>query len=314
MWFTENASPGALARISLPPTVEAAPWGQSATTPRCLPRRSGPNAQSTEFYFEYGPGEDTAKKSATASAGAAGTTSRSRIGSRTSSPRPKYHYRVVATNDSGTHAGSRRRVHDRRPRAEPEFAAGSWPSPTAASASSARVAAGAGSPAGAPSCPVGTALDTRRGSVKLTSAAGAARPRPAPSAAACSRCASRARAAAAWTSTCAAATSGAVLAQRRPRRGAARGAQLRAPRADGRGPSPLGPRQRRAASAPTAATATPPCAARAGSPRTAATARFTRVTRGAVVVRDLARRRNVVVRAGHSYLARKRSPAARTRR
>ena len=30
---------------------------------------------------------------------------------------------------------------------------------------------------------------------------------------------------------------------------------------------------------------------------------LTRVTRGAVVVRDLTRRRSVVVRAGHSYLA-----------
>jgi hypothetical protein len=30
---------------------------------------------------------------------------------------------------------------------------------------------------------------------------------------------------------------------------------------------------------------------------------FTRVTNGAVVVRDLTRRRSVVVRAGHSYLA-----------
>jgi hypothetical protein len=34
---------------------------------------------------------------------------------------------------------------------------------------------------------------------------------------------------------------------------------------------------------------------------------LTRVTEGSVVVRDLARRRRVVVRAGHSYLARKRA-------
>jgi hypothetical protein len=34
---------------------------------------------------------------------------------------------------------------------------------------------------------------------------------------------------------------------------------------------------------------------------------LTRVTDGAVVVRDLARRRNVIVRAGHSYLAKARA-------
>jgi hypothetical protein len=34
---------------------------------------------------------------------------------------------------------------------------------------------------------------------------------------------------------------------------------------------------------------------------------LTRVTEGAVVVRDLARRRSVVVRAGHSYLATRRA-------
>ena len=39
---------------------------------------------------------------------------------------------------------------------------------------------------------------------------------------------------------------------------------------------------------------------------------LTRVTEGAVVVRDLARRRRVLVRAGHSYLARKRAAARAT--
>jgi hypothetical protein len=40
---------------------------------------------------------------------------------------------------------------------------------------------------------------------------------------------------------------------------------------------------------------------------------LTRVTNGAVVVRDYRRHRNVVVRAGHSYLA-KAKPARRTHR
>jgi hypothetical protein len=41
---------------------------------------------------------------------------------------------------------------------------------------------------------------------------------------------------------------------------------------------------------------------------------LTRVTEGAVVVRDFARHRNIVVSAGHSYLARKRAHRARNRR
>jgi hypothetical protein len=41
---------------------------------------------------------------------------------------------------------------------------------------------------------------------------------------------------------------------------------------------------------------------------------FTRVTNGAVVVRDLRRRRSVVVRAGHSYLAPRGPHVARKRR
>jgi len=40
---------------------------------------------------------------------------------------------------------------------------------------------------------------------------------------------------------------------------------------------------------------------------------LTVVTKGAVVVRDFARHRNVVVKAGHRYLARKRANAARRR-
>ena len=40
---------------------------------------------------------------------------------------------------------------------------------------------------------------------------------------------------------------------------------------------------------------------------------LTRVTQGAVVVRDFARHRNVVVKAGHRYLARTRANAARRR-
>jgi hypothetical protein len=40
---------------------------------------------------------------------------------------------------------------------------------------------------------------------------------------------------------------------------------------------------------------------------------LTVVTQGAVVVRDLARHRNVLVTAGHRYLARKRAHAARRR-
>ncbi len=67
-----------------------------------------------------------------------------------------------------------------------------------------------------------------------------------------------------------------------------------------------GPATAAAASAPTATTASPPRAARPGSPKTAARARTRASIEGAVSVHDLTRHKRVLVKAGHSYLARSR--------
>ena len=55
MWFTENANPGVLARISLPPAVRGRSVQYISDNSAQLPAKIRPNAQDTEFYFEYGP-------------------------------------------------------------------------------------------------------------------------------------------------------------------------------------------------------------------------------------------------------------------
>ena len=54
MWFTENANPGVLARISLPPAVRGRSVQYISDNSAQLPAKIRPNAQATEFYFEYG--------------------------------------------------------------------------------------------------------------------------------------------------------------------------------------------------------------------------------------------------------------------
>ncbi len=70
MWFTENANPGVLARISLPPLVRSRDVQYLSDNSAQLPAKIRPNAQATEFHFEYGRNENRTKKSAYASAGA----------------------------------------------------------------------------------------------------------------------------------------------------------------------------------------------------------------------------------------------------
>ena len=105
MWFTENANPGVLARISLPPAVRGRSVQYISDNSAQLPAKIRPNAQDTEFYFEYGRTETGKKKSVIASAGAGWD--HVEVMTRVANLRPAttYHYRVVATNDSGTSTG-----------------------------------------------------------------------------------------------------------------------------------------------------------------------------------------------------------------
>jgi virginiamycin B lyase len=309
MWFTENANPGALARISLPPMARTRDVGAAfSDNSALLQAKVRPNAQATEFYFEYGAGESFRLKSAAGSAGDGWEHVEVSMRIANLKPEKKYRYRVVATNDSGTTYGDEGsfttaalepevgevvvaeptgRVRYKRP-------GGRW-----------RALDGFGA-----ELPVGTALDMRRGKIRLTTAArngskqtgtfggGVAQVRQPRRAhgrvdlylrggnfAACGRAARRSR----GSSRLASASS-----RRRVRRlwGSDSGGRFR-----------THGRHSQATVRGTRWLTEDRC-----------DGTLTRVTNGAVVVRDFARHRNVVVQAGQSYLARKRAHRARNRR
>jgi len=108
MWFTENADPGTIGRITVPPG--ASTQDPSATDHRSatLRARIRPNSQATTYSFEWGT--TTAYGNETSSAPAGGGATAQTVAADISglSPETTYHYRVVATNDSGTTYGEDR--------------------------------------------------------------------------------------------------------------------------------------------------------------------------------------------------------------
>ncbi|MGH2883099.1 MAG: hypothetical protein ACRDPA_10460, partial [Solirubrobacteraceae bacterium] len=97
-------APGALAAAE--PAVSTGNATAIAPTSATLNGTVNPEGQSTTYYFEYGTTTSYGSQTATAGAGA-GTTDvkvSSAIGSLT--PNATYHYRLVATNASGTTLGS----------------------------------------------------------------------------------------------------------------------------------------------------------------------------------------------------------------
>ena len=308
MWFTENANPGALARISLPPTVRSRSVQYLSDNSAQLPAKIRPNAQATEFYFEYGIAEQTAKKSVTASAGSGWDHVEVMTRVANLKPATTYRYRVIATNDSGTTTGPDGTFTTAALEAEAEFASKIVAEPQGRIRFKRPGGRWRPLPDSGVELPVGVALDTRRGNVKLTTANRGGRTQ---------------------TGT----FGGGVLQVRQPRTARGR-VDLYLRGGDfarcGRG----APARRAASRAARLAAASRQAGAsrvrrvrrlwgrdsggrfRTHGRHSHATVRgtrwltedrcagtFTRVTNGAVVVRDLTRRRTAVVRAGHSYLA-----------
>jgi streptogramin lyase len=317
MWFTGNNSPGRVARITLPPLVKELAADQIGITSARLRGRVRPNSQATSYHFEYGPTADYGMATQTAYAGSSYDLMQVLATVDGLAPAAKYHYRVVAENDAGVTIGPDRvfataslpptetapPVAPPPAKPEPEFA-----KTIVAEGEDVRFKTPGGTwhdlPDGA-ELPVGVALDARRGSVNLQSAG----------------CRGGVQ-----TGT----FGGGVFSVRQPRSGCGRvdvylrgGSFKRCARLPGRASA------RRASASKTRRVRRLWGRDSGGKFRSHgrhshATVRgtrwltedrcdgtLTRVTNGAVVVRDYKRRRNVLVRAGHSYLAKARARAHR---
>ena len=292
MWFTENANPGALARISLPPRLLGTRVGQVEHGLGASSRREvRPNAQATDFSFVYGPGNSFKTTSD-------GVLGRRRLGPRRGDrvkldglkPGKTFRFRVVATNDSGTDYGDTGEftTHALEPEhgevvvAEPNGprALQAPGRPLAAARRHGRRAAGGHVDRHTPR--QDRAHHRRPERQEADRHLRRRRHAGAPA---------QARARAAWTSTCAAATSPAARAPARARAGPA---PARTPRTVRRVPcAGCGATTAAAASAPSARHSQATVRGTRWLTEDTCAGTLTFVTRGAVVVRDFARRRNI---------------------
>jgi streptogramin lyase len=105
LWFTEQVNNGQIASMTLAPSVDAASASSVTETSALLKANVGPNSQPTSYRFEYGPsaGYGSQTSAASAGSGAAGVAVSAAIGNLT--PATLYHFRVVASNATGTSYG-----------------------------------------------------------------------------------------------------------------------------------------------------------------------------------------------------------------
>jgi streptogramin lyase len=310
MWFTENANPGALARISLPPLVHERGVSKVTTSSAVISAKVSPNAQPTELRVAYGPGNSSLMTSDSVSVGDGWDPTTMSIRIDGLKPGKKFRYKVVATNDSGSDYSETGEFTTAE--LEPEHAEVVVADPTGPvrykrPGGRWRHLAGTGA-----ELPVGTSLDARRGKIELTTAA---------------------RNGTKQTGT----FGGGLMQVRQPSRARGR-VDLYLRGGDFSRCGRPARRARRSGATANAAYARRETVRRlwghdrGGRFRTygrhsQATVRGTKwltkdtcdgtltvVRRGAVVVRDFARHRNVLVTAGHRYFARKRPHAARKRR
>jgi streptogramin lyase len=313
MWFTQNANPGGIGRITVPPGVREHTAVAVHDTDARLKAKIRANAQDTYYYFEYGPTKDLGKQTETAYAGNAWTAQNFDADLLGLTPLTSYYFRLVATNDAGTSIGDLQSLTTKAPAPEggggtpvakekqPEFAqqvvAEAQAGTIRFKPPGARRWRRLGSDA---ELPLGATVDARDGSVAITSAARAGRLQTGSFGAG-------------------------IFSIHQPRTARGR-VDLRLRGGDfSRCRRPLRRARRSISAGASAVTRVRRLWGRdrGGRYRTYgrhshATVRgtrwltedrclgtYTRVTEGAVVVRDTVRRRNVVVRAGRSYLARK---------
>jgi hypothetical protein len=331
MWFTGNNNPGLVGRITLPPLVREVAADQITTTSARLRAKVRANSQATEYRFEWGSTTGYGDETPTVYAGSSYDLNVVMATIDGLEPATKYHYRLVAENDAGETLGPDRTfmteaipveaadppVDPPTTKVDPDFGK----TVVVAPEGTVRVKApGGGWETMEPGAemPLAATFDTRHGAVSLTSAG-------------CSGNTQTGR------------FGGGLFTLRQPADGCGRvDVYLRGGRFSGC--RRAGSRRRTGAGSVASASRSRRVRKlwgrdsggrfRTHGRHSQATVRgtrwltvdrcdgtLTRVTSGAVSVRDYRRRRTVMVRAGHSYLARahplprhkQRKPARRRR-
>ena len=105
LWFTESSNPGRIAMLTVAPKVGSQAASALSTRTASLEASVGPNSQETTYSFEYGTSSAYGSRTASSSAGngASSTTVAAFVAGLT--PATLYHFRVVATNPTGTSYG-----------------------------------------------------------------------------------------------------------------------------------------------------------------------------------------------------------------
>jgi streptogramin lyase len=105
VWFSEVGSHGQIGKLTVAPAV--APGSPTSTqTSAVLKAFVGANSQATTYRFEYGPTSAYGTQTAVSSAGSGASLAQVATSIEGLSPAATYHYRVVASNESGTTYGS----------------------------------------------------------------------------------------------------------------------------------------------------------------------------------------------------------------
>ncbi len=182
MWFTGN-NPGLVGRITLPPLVRHLDADQITTTSARLRGKVRPNSQATQYHFEYGRTDDYGNETELAYAGSSYSLTTLMATVEGLAPGTEYHFRLVASNDAGLSKGPDLAfktealpaevaidppLPPEKTETEPEFGETVVAEPKGKVKVKTSDGDWATLPAGS-ELPVGAALDTRQGQVQLTS-------------------------------------------------------------------------------------------------------------------------------------------------